>query len=70
MDDHFLVAMLLFPREIVVIFHAGNNVSSQQFCDLAVNHIMICRSIVPHEIHGCPILLARFAIEGEPGKTT
>ena len=61
--------MAFFPGEIVMVFHAGNNLSARQFTDEPVNHRVVGCRVFAHEIHRMPILLSCLAIEVEPGQS-
>ena len=63
MNDKLPALMPLFPRKIVMILNPANDLGPKQLRHEPVNHRMIGRCILAHQVHRSPIFLSGLAVE-------
>ena len=68
---HDLAAVVLFlPGEVVMVLDPRDRLFAEEAGDAAVDHIVIRRRVIAHQVHRRPVLLSLLGVEGEPRELT
>src|SRR5690606_10590634 len=70
MHDHFAPEMSFFPGEIMMILNAADRLRPEQARHATMNHGMVRRGVLAHQVHGIPVFLTCLRVEIEPREST